>query len=106
MAINVASYVGHNTLRRQVMQEDYKRPATDAEIDTMKQLLRREMASGALGLSSGLEYDPGIFSEPSEVLALAQEAANLGGRYSSHIRSEDRHFWEAIEEIIQLGQAT
>ena len=106
VAINVASYVGHNTLRRQVMQEDYKRPATDAEIDTMKQLLRREMASGALGLSSGLEYDPGIFSEPSEVLALAQEAANLGGRYSSHIRSEDRQFWEAIEEIIQIGQVT
>ncbi len=106
VAINVASYVGHNTLRRQVMQEDYKRPATDAEIDTMKQLVRQEMAAGALGLSSGLEYDPGIYSEPSEVLALAQAAANLGGRYSSHIRSEDRHFWEAIEEIIQLGQAT
>ncbi len=106
VAVNVASYVGHNTLRHQVMQEDHKRPATDAEIDTMKQLLRQEMASGALGLSSGLEYDPGIYSEPSEVLALAQESANLGGRYSSHIRSEDRHFWEAIEEIIQLGQAT
>lgn len=106
VAVNVASYVGHNTLRHQVMQEHHKRPATDAEIDTMKQLLRQEMASGALGLSSGLEYDPGIYSEPSEVLALAQESANLGGRYSSHIRSEDRHFWEAIEEIIQLGQAT
>ena len=106
VAINVASYVGHNTLRRRVMQEDYQRPATDNEIDTMKQLLRQEMAAGALGLSSGLEYDPGIYSDTSEVLALAQEAANLGGRYCSHIRSEDRHFWEAIEEIIQIGKAT
>ena len=106
VAINVASYVGHNTLRRQVMEKDFQRPATDDEIDAMKQLVRQEMASGALGLSSGLEYDPGIYSEPSEVVALAQETADLGGRYSSHIRSEDREFWAAIEEVIQIGEAT
>ena len=62
--------------------------------------------SGALGLSTGLEYDPGIYSERAEVLALAQVAAAAGGRYISHIRSEDRRFWEAIDELLTIGRET
>lgn len=103
-AVNVASYVGHGTLRRQVMQEDFKRAATRDEIGRMEQLLRQEMDAGALGLSTGLEYDPGIYSDPSEVVALAKVAASYGGRYISHIRSEDRAFWKAIDEAITVGR--
>ncbi|UCC49592.1 MAG: D-aminoacylase [Gemmatimonadota bacterium] len=103
-AINVASFVGHGTLRNRVLGEDFRRPATPAEIDEMRVLLRQELEAGALGLSTGLEYDPGIYSETEEVIALAQEAAQVGGRYVSHIRSEDRRLWEAIEEIIRIGQ--
>jgi N-acyl-D-amino-acid deacylase len=103
-AINIASYVGHGTLRRLVMGDDYKRMASDAEVARMKQLLREEMAAGALGLSTGLEYDPGIFSAPGEVMELAKVAAAAGGRYISHMRSEDREFWQALDELIAIGR--
>ncbi|HWA17302.1 MAG TPA: amidohydrolase family protein, partial [Gemmatimonadales bacterium] len=62
--------------------------------------------AGALGLSTGLEYDPGIYSNRSEVLELAKTAAAARGRYISHIRSEDRFFWDAIDEIIAIGRVT
>jgi N-acyl-D-amino-acid deacylase len=104
VAINVASYVGHGTLRSQVMGEDYQRHATPEELAAMADLLRTEMKAGALGLSSGLEYDPGSFSAPGEMVELARVAASYGGRYISHIRSEDQYFWEAIDEIINIGR--
>ena len=70
----------------------------------MRALLRAEMAAGALGLSTGLEYDPGIYSAPGEVVELAKVAAAAGGRYISHVRSEDRDFWAAIDEIVAIGR--
>jgi N-acyl-D-amino-acid deacylase len=103
-SVNVASYAGHGTLREQVMGNDFKRAATVDEVRKMAELLRGEMDAGALGLSSGLEYDPGIYSETSELIALAKAAAQSGGRYISHIRSEDRAFWKAIDEVIQIGR--
>jgi len=103
-AINLASFVGHGTLREEVMGEDFERAATDEEIAAMSELLRAEMEAGALGLSTGLEYDPGIYSTSEEVVALAREAASVGGLYTSHIRSEDRHFWQAVDEIITIGR--
>lgn len=103
-AVNVASYAGHGTLRELVMGDDYQRRATPAELAAMVELLRMEMEAGALGISSGLEYDPGSFSATTELIALAQEAARHGGRYISHIRSEDQFFWEAIGEIIRIGR--
>jgi len=103
-AINVASYAGHGTIRSKVMGDDYQRHATAAELVEMAALLNGEMEAGALGLSSGLEYDPGSFSSAEEVLELARVAAARGGRYISHIRSEDQYFWEAIDEIINIGR--
>ncbi len=104
--INVASYVGHGTLRSKVMGDDFKRPASIDEIAYMKALLADELDSGALGLSTGLEYEPGIYSKTDEVIALAQVAADSGGRYISHVRSEDRWFEAAIDEIIRIGRET
>lgn len=103
-AVNVAAYAGHNTLRDNTLGEDFRRTATEDEVATMISMLEEEMAAGALGLGTGLEYDPGIYSETAEVLALARVAAEHGGRYISHIRSEDRYFWDAVEEIIQIGR--
>ncbi len=103
-SVNVAFYAGHGTLREQVMGGDFKRKATPAEVDSMAVLLQQELDAGALGLSTGLEYDPGIYSGRAEVIALAKVAARAGGRYASHIRSEDRWFWEAIDEIIAVGR--
>ena len=104
--VNVASYAGHNTFRRLVMEDDFRREATPDEIAGMARLLEADLAAGALGLSTGLEYDPGIYSATEEVVALARVAADAGGRYLSHLRSEDRWFWEAVEEIIRIGEET
>jgi N-acyl-D-amino-acid deacylase len=103
-AINVASYAGHGTLRARVMGEDYQRHATPEEVAEISGLLRDEMDAGAMGLSTGLEYDPGSFSSTEELLELARVAAFHGGRYISHVRSEDRNFWDAIDEIIHIGR--
>ncbi len=104
--VNVAAYAGHNTLRDAIMGEDFRREATRDEWQQMASLLQQELAAGALGLSTGLEYEPGIHSARAEVLYLAQRAADAGGRYISHVRSEDRWFEAAIEEIIAIGRVT
>lgn len=103
-AVNIASYVGHGAIRSKVLGPDFKRAATPDEIDRMKALVRDDMNAGALGLSSGLEYDPGIYSSPDEVIALAKVAGDMGGRYISHMRSEDRWFWSALDELINIGR--
>lgn len=103
-AINVASFAGHGTIRNQVMGDDFRRPATPQELAAMQKLLAAELEAGALGLSSGLEYDPGSWSAPAEVVELARVAAAEGGRYLSHIRSEDQYFWEAVDEVINIGR--
>ena len=104
VAVNIASYAPHNSIRYRILGEDYQRAATPDEIDAMRALLVVEMKAGALGLSTGLEYDPGIYASSEEIVSLAKVAANHGGRYVSHIRSEDRYFWKAIDEIIQIGR--
>ena len=104
--INIAAYAGHNTLRDEVMGADFRRPASDEEIEAMSALLQQELRAGAVGLSTGLEYEPGIHSETREVVQLAQLTADAGGRYISHVRSEDRWFDEALEEIIEIGRET
>lgn len=104
--LNIASYVGHNTLRSEVMGDGFQRAASADEVAQMAEMVKSEMAAGALGLAAGLEYEPGIHSDTSEVLALARVAAEAGGRYISHVRSEDRWFEDAIDEIILIGRET
>jgi len=104
--VNVAAYVGHNTLRDSVMGKGHQGEATPAQMQLMSGLLRSELESGALGLSTGLEYEPGIYSSRAEVLLLAQQTAGQGGRYISHLRSEDRWFEDSVEEIIEIGRVT
>ena len=104
VAINVASFSAHNSIRSQVMGKDYKREASEDEITRMQDLVALDMQAGAYGLSTGLEYDPGIYSSTKEVIALAKVAANYGGKYKSHIRSEDRYYWQAVNEIIEIGK--
>lgn len=103
-AVNMASYTGHGTIRERVMGDNFARAATATEIAAMEALLAADMAAGSRGLSTGLEYDPGIYSTTAEVVALARVAAAGGGRYISHIRSEDRYFWEAVDEILTIGR--
>ncbi len=106
VAINVASYVGHGSIRLAVMGDDFRRAATGDEVDAMIDMVVEAMQDGALGLSTGLEYNPGIYATSDEVHALAKAAAHRGGRYITHIRSEDRGLWESIEEALLVGEAT
>lgn len=105
-AINVASFVGHGSLRLRVMGEDFRRAATAREIEVMQGFVGKAMGEGALGLSTGLEYNPGVYSTREEVMTLAAESARHGGRYMSHIRSEDREMWPALDEVVAIGRST
>ncbi|MFN5364441.1 MAG: serine hydrolase [Bacteroidota bacterium] len=106
-AVNIASYTGHSTLREQVMgPENLFRTATPTEVERMKSILQAEMEKGSLGLNTGLEYEEAFYSSRSEVLELAAVAARSGGRYMSHIRSEDINMNDAVEEILDIGRKT
>lgn len=104
VAVNIAAFSPHGSIRYTAMGKDFRRAANDSELATMKELLTDDMRHGALGLSTGLEYSPGIYSETEEVIALAQVAAALGGRYSSHMRDEDDRIQDSIDEVIRIGK--
>jgi N-acyl-D-amino-acid deacylase len=104
--VNTASYAGHSYARRAVLGDDYAREATAEEVEAMKAVVAADMEAGALGLSTGLEYSSATKSSTEEVIALAQVAADHGGRYISHMRSEDSGFWESVEELILIGERT
>lgn len=103
-AINYASSVGHGTVRRIVMGADYRRAATPDEIRTMRALVDRAMRDGAVGLSTGLEYDPGFYATTDEVVEVARAAAAHGGLYSSHVRDEENEAFAAWREAIEVGR--
>ena len=103
-AINYATAVGHGTVRKLVMGADYKRAATRAEIETMKALVERGMLDGAIGLSSGLEYDPGFYATTDELVALGGVVAKYGGYYASHVRNENERAFESWREAIEIGR--
>ena len=104
-AVNVATMAGHGTVRRRVMGDDYRREATAQEVNSMAELVREAMAQGALGFSTGLEYDPGFYSNTAELIALSEVAAGSGGFYMSHMRDEEETVMEAIDEAIEIGNS-
>lgn len=103
-AANVGVMVGHGTLRRLVLGEDFRRAADESEIEAMAALVDVAMVQGAHGLSSGLEYDPGFYSQTEELVVLARRAALRGGIYMTHIRDEEDGFREALKEAISIGR--
>jgi N-acyl-D-amino-acid deacylase len=103
IGINVATLVGHNTIRREVIGSD-DRKATPAEIERMKAMVDKAMQAGAVGFSTGLEYVPGMYSPTEEIVELAKVASKYGGIYTSHLRDEGEAVLEAIEEALIVGQ--
>lgn len=87
IGLNTLLLIGHNDVRRHVMQNDFQRPATLDEIDQMKALIRQAMEDGAAGISSGLEYVPSIWSTTDEVIALVEEIVPYGGFFQAHERA-------------------
>ena len=102
-SINVASLIGHNTVRRLAMGLD-NRLANAEEQKAMETLVLQAMKDGAVGLSTGLIYLPGMYSNTDEVIGLARAAAAYNGVYASHIRNEENGVKEAINEAINIGR--
>lgn len=102
--VNVITFVGHATIRREVIGYDYKRASTPEEVARMATLVSQAMDEGAFGLSSGLEYEVGSYAKTGEVVAMARAAGAKGGIYTSHIRDEADLAMDAMREAITIGE--
>lgn len=105
ISCNVASYVGAATLRIYVIGEENRQP-TPEELKQMQDLLHHAMQEGALGVASALIYAPGVYSKTEELIALADVVAEYDGIYTSHIRSESTRLLEAVDEFLQIVEAS
>jgi N-acyl-D-amino-acid deacylase len=103
MSVNVATLIGHNSVRNAVMGISKRDPSAE-EQSRMEGLVAKAMQDGAVGMSTGLIYTPGTYSKTQEVVGLAKVAARYHGVYASHIRSEGDNVTEAIEEAINIGR--
>ena len=103
MGINLASYVGATQVRRVVIGEEDRAP-TPQELERMRELVRQAMREGAVGLSTALQYAPAPYAKTEELIALASEAAKLGGTYASHIRDEGDAIDSALDEAFRIGR--
>jgi N-acyl-D-amino-acid deacylase len=101
---NLAMLVGHNGIRIAAMGNVDRRPSP-SELERMRELVARAMASGAAGLSSGLEYVPGSYAATAELVDLARAAAPYGGYYASHMRDEGRGLLDSIRETAEVGRS-
>ncbi len=105
---NIIHLVGHNTIRREVMGMEDRKP-TDEELERMKEMLKKGMEEGAAGFSTGLWYTPGAYSSTDEVVELTKVAKEYGGIYATHIRDESNYsvgLKEAVREAISIGGQT
>ena len=102
-SVNFGSFVGHTSVRALVVGQD-DRPATEEELQQMRDEVDKAMRSGAYGLSSGLLYAPGKFASTEEVIELAKVAGKYGGIYISHMRSEGLGVLQSVEETIRIGE--
>ena len=98
---NVASFIGAVTIREHVIGLEDKQP-TPAQLDQMRELVRREMEAGALGITTALIYPPAFFARTEELIELCKVAAKYKGKYTTHMRSEGNQLIEAVEETIRI----
>ncbi len=103
LGINVATLVGHNSVRRAVMGLDDRAP-TMRELEQMQVLVEQAMRDGAVGFSTGLLYVPGTYAKTEEVVSLAEVASQHGGVYASHIREQGEKLHESIDEAVRVGR--
>lgn len=103
LGINVATLVGHNSIRRRVMGLEDRSP-TALELEQMQALVEKAMNDGAVGFSTGLLYVPGTYADTDEVISLARVAARHGGVYASHIREQGAKLHESINEAVDVGR--
>ena len=103
VSCNVASFIGATTIREHVIGLEDRAP-TPAQLDQMRELVRREMADGALGIGSSLIYAPGFYARTEELIELCKVAAAYNGKYISHMRSEGNRLLESIDELLRIAR--
>ncbi len=103
ISTNLGMLAGHGSVRIAAMGFDNRRP-TEAEMETMKSILRQSMEDGAYGMSSGLIYPPGCFADKEELAELCKELVPYGGYYATHMRNENDTIVEALEEALYIGR--
>ncbi len=102
VALNVATLIGHNSVRKQGMGGIFIRTPDETQLATMKAIVDQAMNEGAVGLSTGLIYVPGSFAKTDEIIALAKVAAAHDGIYVSHMRHETVKIFDALDEFIRV----
>ena len=102
-SLNVAVLVGHGSIRHGAMGNADRKP-DDGEFAQMRKWLREALEAGAVGLSTGLIYEPGRYAQTEEIIALAREMATVGGLYASHMRDEAGGLLDSIRETIRIGE--
>jgi len=103
VSCNVASFIGATTIREYVIGFDDK-PPTAEQIDQMRELVRKEMEAGALGIGTSLIYPPAFYAKTDELIELCKVAAKYQGKYISHMRSEGSRLLEALDELIRISR--
>jgi N-acyl-D-amino-acid deacylase len=103
ISVNIATLVGHGSVRREVMKEDARDPSSE-ELDRMRAIVDRAMREGAVGISTGLIYVPGTYAKTAEVAELAKVVARHGGVYATHMRDEGNQVTDSIKEALTIGE--
>ena len=103
VSCNVASFIGATTIREYVIGFEDK-PPTPEQLDQMRELVRKEMEAGALGIGTSLIYPPAFYAKTEELIELCKVAAKYQGKYISHMRSEGNQLMEAVEELIRISR--
>src|SRR5207248_3495890 len=103
ISCNVASYIGATTIRENVIGFDDRAP-TPHELDQMRELIRKEMEAGALGIGTSLIYPPAFYAKTDELIELCKVATKYRGKYISHMRSEGNQLLAALDELIRISR--
>ncbi|MBA4150056.1 MAG: D-aminoacylase [Verrucomicrobia bacterium] len=101
---NICTLIGHGTVRREVMGGSFMRPPTDEEVAKMRALVEKAMKDGAVGMSTGLIYLPGVFSKTEELIELAKVVSAYDGIYATHQRSESDGIFTSLEEVFRIAR--
>ncbi len=103
VSCNIASFIGATTIRENVIGFEDKQP-TPQQMDEMRELVRKEMEAGALGIGSALIYPPAFYAKTEELIGLCKVAAKYQGKYISHMRSEGNRLLEAFDELLHISR--
>jgi N-acyl-D-amino-acid deacylase len=103
VSCNIASFIGATTIRENVIGFENKKP-TPEQLDQMRELVRKEMEAGALGIGTALIYPPAFYAKTEELIELCKVAAKYKGKYISHMRSEGNQLLEAFDELLRISR--